>query len=568
MVDPRMCVYCLALAEYNRSRARRIHRCPLCKTEIGCTGDGERFRLGAQRTTAPLRWHSLALATGIGATALLAIVAVRMFSTQRDTTSAQSTPSQHAQPAPAVETPTSGPPPLAVVKGPAQFGLAAAYRAASVRPRPVAKASPLPVPVSEPVPVASPLVRPPAASPPSTQQNSAAVLVLNVPEVALEPRGDEPNHYAAKQHIADVAKTIQDKGPDAFIDELITTRPDLAGLPFRRGDACRLDAAATASLRTGSLLVRRALDRLRAPSHSGSIPSSHPAHDARAFWDSLGPRRDLSALQQILAVEDGALRQSLAEKLGGINDQRAATALARLAIFDPDEVVRRVAVEGLTKVHQAEYDDELIQAFRHPWPAIASRAADAITTLARHHLADRLVDFLDEPDPADPLPGKRPGWTDLVVREMVRINHHRNCFLCHPPAQTPSRADIIALRNDVVGPVPSPAEPLPRSSTLYYSVREDQTAVRASVTYLRQDFSMLQPVQQANPWPELQRFDFLVRTRELTGAEVVEFQKRKAARVPNYISEQHQSGLRALRALTGLDLGRDSDAWRRALVRR
>jgi hypothetical protein len=40
------------------------------------------------------------------------------------------------------------------------------------------------------------------------------------------------------------------------------------------------------------------------------------------------------------------------------------------------------------------------------------------------------------------------------------------------------------------------------------------------VTYLRQDFSVMMTVPDAHPWPELQRFDFLVRERKLTADEV------------------------------------------------
>ena len=37
---------------------------------------------------------------------------------------------------------------------------------------------------------------------------------------------------------------------------------------------------------------------------------------------------------------------------------------------------------------------------------------------------------------------------------------------------------------------------------------------------MQQDFSVLQPVANAAPWPEQQRFDYFVRTREATPQEV------------------------------------------------
>ena len=66
--------------------------------------------------------------------------------------------------------------------------------------------------------------------------------------------------------------------------------------------------------------------------------------------------------------------------------------------------------------------------------------------------------------------------------------------------------------------VPTPDQPLPSPSEGYdNSIPE--VLVRLEVTYLRQDFSLLQPVADANAWPEMQRFDSLVRTRTLSEQE-------------------------------------------------
>jgi len=51
------------------------------------------------------------------------------------------------------------------------------------------------------------------------------------------------------------------------------------------------------------------------------------------------------------------------------------------------------------------------------------------------------------------------------------------------------------LREVPVGPVPSAQESLPPSNTtVYYSARRGTTIVRADITYLRQDFSLMQKV--------------------------------------------------------------------------
>ena len=55
---------------------------------------------------------------------------------------------------------------------------------------------------------------------------------------------------------------------------------------------------------------------------------------------------------------------------------------------------------------------------------------------------------------------------------------------------------------------PPPGGP---TSPQYYD--GDGIFVRADVTYLRQDFSVMQSVENPGKWPALQRFDFLVRIR-------------------------------------------------------
>lgn len=104
----------------------------------------------------------------------------------------------------------------------------------------------------------------------------------------------------------------------------------------------------------------------------------------------------------------------------------------------------------------------------------------------------------------------------LVKNELVRINHLRNCVLCHAP----SLSDADPIR----GAVPTPGEPLPQA---YYNSHKG-SFVRADIVYLKQDFSAMHQVENATPWPSLQRFDYLVRVRELTPEEVAAEQARRA----------------------------------------
>src|SRR4029077_9167582 len=67
-------------------------------------------------------------------------------------------------------------------------------------------------------------------------------------------------------------------------------------------------------------------------------------------------------------------------------------------------------------------------------PAVAKRATEAMAKLERADLVPELVSFLEEPDPRAPVMKEVNNKTIPVVREVVRINHHRNCVLCHSPA--------------------------------------------------------------------------------------------------------------------------------------
>src|SRR5262249_11861788 len=148
--------------------------------------------------------------------------------------------------------------------------------------------------------------------------------------------------------------------------------------------------------------------------------------------------------------------------------------------------------------------------------------------------------------------------------ELVRVNHHRNCLLCHAPATNP---DVTKSGDIVSGAVPLPTQPLPESSEGYGGASPD-LFVRADVTYLRQGFSLFQPVQNAEPWPKMQRFDFLVRTRVLTDAEAKAHAAQVQKREPSYLSPYHRAIHAALRELTGRDAAPNARAWRESLAMR
>ena len=267
----------------------------------------------------------------------------------------------------------------------------------------------------------------------------------------------------------------------------------------------------------------------------------------------------IAALMQVLAPESPGIRLGLVKYLAGISHAEATRALAKVAIFSAEDVIRQRALDALKVRRERDYTDILLAGLRYPWPDVARRAADALVKLERTDLVPQLVDLLDEPDPRAPVVREENHKPRQEVRELVRVNHHRNCLLCHAPANTGTVAS-----DTLTAAVPVPSDPLPSPSQGYQNSLPD-ILVRIDVTYLRQDFSMFQAVADANPWPEMQRFDFLVRTRALTDKEADSFRENLIPKEPGVLSPYHRAALTALRELTGRDTAPNSEAWRQLL---
>jgi hypothetical protein len=467
-----------------------------------------------------------------------------------------------------------------------------------------------------PTPKASPSIQP-------TKGDDLAVVpevVFQAPlpgSLGLEKVTELTAHQMAK------INHLNGKQTDGFLEALRGQRPDLAGLSFAMGDACRTKGDRSKQFAAAVATIRGALQRQALPASfiamdpplpvpppapvapapvapaapagtppamEGLIAPSAPAvavlaasvnpPDARTFWEQYrsacdqedkanpsfdGARQELvtvcriAALMQVLAPEPADMRLGLVKYLSGVSHVEATKALARLAIFSPEEEVQRAAVAALRIRRERDYTDILVQGLRYPWAAAARRAADALVRLERTDLIPRLVDLLDEPDPRAPVTKEVDGKKTTVVKELVRVNHHRSCLLCHAP----SKPDTVALEA-LTAEVPLPGVPLPEPFEGYGNQSPD-LLVRIDVTYLRQDFSVRQAVADANPWPEMQRFDFLVRTRELTEAEAEAYRAAYARPEPGRPSPYQSAALAALRDLTGKDTEPTAEGWRRLL---
>ncbi len=152
------------------------------------------------------------------------------------------------------------------------------------------------------------------------------------------------------------------------------------------------------------------------------------------------------------------------------------------------------------------------------------------------------------------------------MRQLVRVNHHRNCLLCHSPGHVSFTGGLLAPPpSDIVtAAVPIHREPLPSSATYYQT---PDLAVRIDVVYLRQDFSIKLRIPGADHWPDMQRYDYLVRTHVLTEEEAKHYRDKLTPRQAGVLSPYHRAALAALRELTGRDAEPNAQAWRKLLGR-
>jgi hypothetical protein len=264
----------------------------------------------------------------------------------------------------------------------------------------------------------------------------------------------------------------------------------------------------------------------------------------------------LAAMVQICSPTTDSMKLAMARYFASVSSADSTRVLAKTILFSPEEDARNVAIDALKARRDQDYVDALLQGFRYPWPDVAKRAADALVKLDRKDLVPKLIDVLDEPDPRAPMTKKVNGKTVTTVREIVRINHHRNCLMCHAPGQ-----DVQGTSDILTAQTPVPGMPFP-SNGGYGSQSIPELVVRIDVTYLRQDFSAMLPVEDAAPWPQMQRFDFVVRTRNLKDDEVKQYKQKFDNLEPGVLPPNHKAALAALRELTGKDTAPNAEAWR------
>jgi hypothetical protein len=347
--------------------------------------------------------------------------------------------------------------------------------------------------------------------------------------------------------------------------------PDFKGLPMRMGVDCQLGKEPAENLHVLSQKLRAGLVAAVAQGGlGGNDPRPNEAilrtvllgeggkdlpSQFQVALNQLQPKpaewvqpEAVPALLQMLMAENKPLRLLLVELLARNPSREAGIALAQRALFDLSPEVREAAVLALKTRPIDQSRETLVNGFRYPWTPINDHAAEALVALDAKETIRDLVSMLGEPSPTSPFPGKS-GKKDQV-HELVRISHLSNCTFCHP--RSFSSTDLVR------GQVPDPNQTL--SPGMYQQARS-MSFVRASETYLRQDFSVTQPVHNPGPWPAFQRFDYVVRKRPLTVNEEIFGNIMDAAS-----KRQRQALLFALRELTGKDAGNTAFAWRQMVA--
>jgi hypothetical protein len=346
--------------------------------------------------------------------------------------------------------------------------------------------------------------------------------LASVPEVMLEDsRAASAEEWRRrKAYNAAAALHLNGQKRDGFLEALLAARADLAGLPFAMGDDCR-----TTGERAGAF--KQAAEAVRGDKGAGLL-SKLPGPDAGEEKRQQFYQANLAVIRQVMPAEEAPHQDSLVHALAAVPSPEATRELARVAVYSADEAARAEAVRALSVRREEGSTEVLLAGLSYPWPAVADHAASAIVKLKRKDLAGEVKRLLAAPDPRGPRAEVKNGREETVAYELVRVNHLRNCQLCHAPAERGKTPE-----ETLVAEIPVPAESLPDNRS-GYGQTESNLLVRLDVTYLRQDFSAMQDVRDwtAGSWPARQRFDYLLRRRVLSPAEAADLRERLAADTP------------------------------------
>jgi hypothetical protein len=387
-----------------------------------------------------------------------------------------------------------------------------------------------------------------------TVQATEAELIRELRSVAVEidihdSHGDMKGMVAAVRPGEPANGQPRRRSSPSHTLAILKRRKDVKGLPLLDEPDCRKAISGARLMEQVSNTVRETTaqylidrDSSLAVRHAKETDLVYPLAKVAFLYSP----SEVTTLVQMFQPQGPSVRRELVKLLAKWDDPQAGALLAKFAVFDLSPEVRASAIAALRKLPANEYRQVLLDGLRYPWPPVADHAAEALAAIRDRDAAADLVPLLDKPDPRRPYfdDNKRP-----MKAELVAVNHLRNCLLCHAPSFDAS--------DPLRGMVPEPGRPL--APRYYESDRSQTIFARADITYLRQDFSVFQPVAKADPWPNEQRFDYLIRRRETTVGDV-----KNELQAGNY--PQREAVLFALRELTGEDRGTTSAEWRASLT--
>jgi len=337
--------------------------------------------------------------------------------------------------------------------------------------------------------------------------------LVRVPEVSLAT----PKAPKASQELVTAATQAKNQNK-TFAGTMVATkgRPDLAALPFRAGSDTILFRDKSSNMNEMSLQLRAIISANVQNRPPGANPDSEQLYtqliSTRGGFNGNGARKwnapeAVPCIQQMLQAESSEVRRMSCELLKSIDGNDATEALVRWAIFDTNANNRAAAVAALRDRDPALVGKLLLEGTRYPWLRAVEHACEALVELGLKDTIPQLAVNLELTNPDAPFLVELPGSKPLYYRqEMARVNHARNCVMCHPVSF--NSTDLIR------GAVPDPNRPLPPPSTpAYYNSGNPNTLqVTATTTYLKQDFSVVQPVPNPGLWPMHQRYDYFIST--------------------------------------------------------
>jgi HEAT repeat protein len=380
---------------------------------------------------------------------------------------------------------------------------------------------------------------------------------FGLPESVRQPLvSDYMQHYRTASQLKSGAVAV-----DPFT--MLNRFPKAIELQIRSVPRCQLGPKEAATLGVLARKLHAYLDIIAPMDNNGK--RADPGHlrdqlrnerrGKRPEW--LRPEA-IPAMVQILMAQDAPFRLLLVDMLAEIDSRSSTVALAERAVFDLSPEVRQAAIYALMGRPKEHARKTFVMAMRYPWPPVAEHAAEALVALHDQEAAPLLVAQLGKPDPTAPFATQR----GASAYELVRINHEKNCLLCHIPA-TGKGDPVVGIdtfssrpvaSNDLVGNYGGN----PAALTASLGGGWSGLWIRADVQFLHQDFSVTFPVLPAFADEKGLRFDYTVHKRPLKPAEVQEWKKHPPAK-DNY--KQRDAVLFALRNLTGRDVGNGTDAW-------